>query len=123
MDTITQMFQDPFSLLMLGLLAVLIIFMFRSSRKRQAAARALQEGLKPGVEVMLQSGIYGTVLDVDNEGNKVSVQSSPGTTLVVHRNAISTIIPEPQPEALAEESSAVAPEFGENPDTDDKKKK
>lgn len=121
MDTITQMFQDPFSLLMLGLLAVLIIFMFRSSRKRQAAARALQEGLKPGVEVMLQSGIYGTVLDVDNEGNKVSVQSGPGTTLVVHRNAISTIIPEPQPETLAEESAASSPEFGENPDPDDKK--
>ena len=33
---------DPFTLIMLAVLAVLIFFMFRNSRKRQAEAKELQ---------------------------------------------------------------------------------
>lgn len=89
------LFSDPFTLLMLAALGLLIIFMFRSSRKRQAAARELQEKMQPGVEVMLQSGIFGTVVSIDEETNRVTVQSGPGTSLIIHRNAIASIVPEP----------------------------
>ncbi len=89
------LFADPFTLLMLGALGLLIIFMFRSSRKRQAAARELQEKMQPGVEVMLQSGIFATVTSIDEDSNRVTVESGPGTTLIVHRNAVASIVPEP----------------------------
>lgn len=95
------MFSDPFTLIMLAALAVLVVFMFRSNRKRQAAARELQDSMRPGVDVMLQSGIFGTIVDIDQENNRVTVQSGPGTTLIVHRNAVASIVPD------ATESAAV----------------
>lgn len=106
MEALQTMFSDPFSLLMLGALGVLIIFMFRSSRKRQAAAKELQASVQPGVEVMLQSGIFGTILDIDEENNRVTVQSGPGTTLVVHRNAVAQVVPVPEVPAEHPESSS-----------------
>lgn len=98
----TTLFADPFSLIMLAMLGLLIIFMFRSNRKRQAAQRELQEGMRPGVEVMLQSGVFGTIKSIDEEANRVTVESGPGTVLIVHRNAVANVVPE----AIPAESSS-----------------
>ena len=126
MDQLQTLFSDPFTLLMLAALGVLIIFMFRSNRKRQAAARDLQSNMQPGVEVMLQSGIFGTIVGIDEETNRVTVQSGPGTQLIVHRNAVANVVPV----APAEQSVTPAdddPEFGERsgddeaPEQNDKK--
>lgn len=76
---------------MLGLIALLIFFMFRNGRKRQQAMQELQAGLRPGAEVMLQSGIFATVESVDEEQNRVTVLSGT-STLVVHRNAVAQIV-------------------------------
>lgn len=105
---------DPMTLIMFGLIAVLIVFMIRNGRKRQQAAQEMQSKLRPGAEVMLQSGIYGTVEEVDEAENRVTVRSGT-STLVVHRNAVGQIIaPADSPEAPADE---VAPDddpaFGE----------
>lgn len=98
----TALFSDPFSLIMLAILGLLIIFMFRSNRKRQAAQRELQAGMKVGAEVMLQSGVFGTITAIDEEANRVTVESGPGTTLIVHRNAVANVVPE----AVAQEMPA-----------------
>ena len=82
---------DPISILMFGLIAVLIFFMFRNGKKRQAAMQQLQNGLRPGAEVMLQSGIFATVVSIDEEDNRLTVQSGT-STIVVHRNAVSQIV-------------------------------
>ncbi|MEB4616212.1 preprotein translocase subunit YajC [Leucobacter sp. M11] len=82
---------DPFSLIMLAVLALLIIFMFRNGRKRQQAIQQLQSGMQPGAEVMLQSGIFGTVLAVDAEDNRVTLKTG-DSIIEVHRNAIGNII-------------------------------
>lgn len=107
---------DPISLLMFGLIAVLIFFMFRNGKKRQKAMQELQSGLRPGAEVMLQSGIYGTILDINEEENRATIQSG-SSSLVVHRNAISQIV---TPVDAPVESGAAAdlapdddPAFGE----------
>ena len=108
--------MDPMTLIMLGLVAVLIFFMFRNSKKRQAQMAEMQNNMQPGAEVMLQSGIYGTIVSVDEEENRVTVQSGT-STLVVHRNAIGQVIT--PVDAPAEESEAATlapdddPEFGE----------
>lgn len=82
---------DPITILMFGLIAVLIFFMFRNGKKRQKAMQELQAGLRPGAEIMLQSGIYGTVVEMNDEENRATIQSG-SSTLVVHRNAISQIV-------------------------------
>lgn len=100
---------------MFGLIAVLIFFMFRNGKKRQAAMQELQNGLRPGAEVMLQSGIFGTVDSIDEAENRVTLVSG-GTTLVVHRNAVSQIVaPSEAPEADAADELAPDddPAFGQ----------
>lgn len=105
------------SIIMFALIAVLIIFMIRNGKKRQAAAREMQDNLRPGAEVMLQSGIYATVEELDEEANRVTVRSG-NSTLVVHRNAIGQIVtPVDGPAAADDETRELAPdddpEFGE----------
>lgn len=104
---------DPMTLIMFGLIAVLIIFMIRNGKKRQQAAREMQENLRPGAEVMLQSGIFATVEEVDEEENKLTVTSG-NSTLVVHRNAVGQIV---APANAPEDTKSLAPdddpEFGE----------
>lgn len=104
------------TLVMFGLIAVLIFFMFRNSKKRQAQVAEMQNNMQPGAEVMLQSGIFGTIIEIDDEENRVTVMSGT-STLVVHRNAIGQVVT--PVEASAEESEATSlapdddPEFGE----------
>src|SRR5690625_7087222 len=76
---------------MIALIGVLIIFMFRNSRKRRQQMQEMQDGLRPGAEIMLQSGIFGTVVDVDEEDGRVTIASG-SSTLVVHRQAVAQIV-------------------------------
>lgn len=105
---------DPMTLIMFALIAVLIIFMIRNGKKRQQAALEMQNNLRPGAEVMLQSGIYGTIEEVDEADNRVTVRSG-SSTLVVHRNAVGQIVTpaEPTEEAATEVAPDDDPEFGE----------
>ncbi len=110
------MVLDPLTLIMLAVLAVLIFFMFRNSRKRQAEQRELQSKVQPGATVMTNFGVFGTILSIDEEENRVELESSPGTVLTVHRQTIARVV-EPV-EAPAEAAAAIEgePEFGERVD-------
>jgi preprotein translocase subunit YajC len=112
-----------------ALLGVVIIFMFRSSRKRRADAQKLQTQMVPGVEVMTQHGIYGTLVSLDEENNEAIIETTPGTKLRVHRQTLARVV---EPDAVVtddEELEAEAgeitpasdPEFGER--TEDKPKR
>ena len=108
---------DPISILMFGLIAVLIFFMFRNGKKRQQAMQELQNGLRPGAEVMLQSGIFGTIESIDENENRATVRSG-SSTFVVHRNAISQIVtPVEGADDAVQATASFAPdddpEFGE----------
>ena len=107
---------DPITILMFALIAVLIFFMFRNGKKRQAAMQELQNGLRPGAEVMLQSGIFGTIESIDEADNLVTLRSGT-STFDVHRNAVSQIVT--PVDAPADEAPVAGlapdddPEFGE----------
>lgn len=114
---------DPLTLIMLAVLAVLIFFMFRNSRKRQAEAKELQSKVQPGAEVMTNFGVFGTILSIDEAENRVELETSPGTVLTVHRQTIARVVePVEGTDAPAEESidasepADAEPEFGERLD-------
>ncbi|GAA4366625.1 preprotein translocase subunit YajC [Agromyces bauzanensis] len=110
---------DPFTIIMLAVLAVLIFFMFRNSRKRQADARELRTKVQPGAKVMTNFGVFGTILSIDEDENQVLLETSPGTVLTVHRQAVARVV-EPVAAASATEVEPVAgdgePEYGERVD-------
>ncbi|XPP26008.1 MAG: preprotein translocase subunit YajC [Leucobacter sp.] len=105
---------DPIMIVMLALVVVLIFFMFRNGKKRQQAMAELQNNMRPGAEVMLQSGIYGVIEEVNEAENRVTVRSGT-STLVVHRNAVSQVISavDAPEEPVAEVAPDDDPEFGE----------
>jgi preprotein translocase subunit YajC len=108
---------DPFTIIMLAVLAVLIFFMFRNSRKRQADARELQSKVAPGAKVMTNFGVFGTILSIDEDENQVLLETSPGTVLTVHRQTVARVItPAEEPETVTAETTEGEPEFGERVD-------
>lgn len=118
---------DPLTIGMLVILALLIFFMFRSSRKRQKQAQELQSKVVPGAEVMTNFGLFGKVLSIDAENNKIELETSPGQVLTVHRQTVTRVVDEQPtdtvedaPVAPVEEAPAGEPEFGERvePTTD-----
>ena len=83
---------DPLTIGMLAVLAILVFFMFRNSRKRQREAAELQQKVQVGADVMTNFGVFGTILDIDEENNKVQLETSPGTVLTVHRQVVTRVI-------------------------------
>ena len=78
---------------LLPFVLILVAFYFlivRPARNRQRAALELQERLAPGVEVMTTSGIFGTVVGVDD--TSVQLEVAPGTTLRGAKPAVGQVL-------------------------------
>ncbi|MFF1633243.1 preprotein translocase subunit YajC [Leifsonia sp. NPDC058248] len=121
------------TIVMVVVLAALIFFMFRNSRKRQKEAAQTRSKMVPGVEVMTNFGLYGTLLSVNEDDNTALIETSPGTVVKVHRQVLARVV-EPKAEETTEiEAPAAAelnedhaipltePEFGERVDDASKK--
>lgn len=131
--------MDPLTLVMLAVLAVLVFFMFRNGRKRQKDQAALQSQMVAGAEVMTNFGMYGTILSIDEEANKVALEIAPGTVVHLHRQTIARVVEptvaesdselEPAPTAQLNQDTAIVmgePEFGQrvtDADSDEEPKK
>lgn len=80
------------------LLVVLLVFMFWSSRRRTQKAKAEQEQKArqtvPGAEVLLQGGLYGTIVAYDGENldQPAIVSIAPGVEIKVHSQAILRVV-------------------------------
>lgn len=80
------------------LLVLLLIFMFWSSRRRMAKQKSEQEAKArqtvPGAEVLLQGGLYGTIVsyDPDNLDQPAIVELAPGVDIKVHSQAILRVV-------------------------------
>jgi len=100
--------MDP-TLLMLPVLGVLIVFMFVNSRKRQKQMKADQEEKAtktvPGAKVLLQGGLYGTIVayDPENLDEPALVEIAPGTIIEVHSQAILRVV---EPKDAVDETDA-----------------
>ena len=72
---------------------IALVFWFlivRPQRRRQQQLASTQAALGPGTEVMLGSGIFGTVASLDDETLRIEV--APGTVVKVARQAVVRVI-------------------------------
>lgn len=80
------------------LLGALLVFMFWSSRRRMQRQKAEQEAKSrqtvPGAEVLLQGGLYGTIVayDPENLDQPAIVEIAPGVDIKVHSQAILRVV-------------------------------
>lgn len=72
------------------IIGVFWLFILRPARKRQRDAMALQRGLEVGSRVMLTSGVYGTVLAVEDDTLRLEVAA--GVALTVDRHAVARVV-------------------------------
>lgn len=125
------------AILMLVVLAALIFFMFRNSRKRQRDQAALRDKMQPGAEIMTNFGLYGKLLSVDEEDNTALVETTPGVIVKLHRQALSRVVEPAESESdesgeaaepaqtgpiLNPEANIAEPEYGERIDRGSAKK-
>lgn len=100
-------------LLLIVVLLLLVVFMFWNSRKRMKKMKEEQEQKArqtvPGVEVMLQSGIFGTIVsyDADDLDQPAEIEIAPGTVIKVHTQAIARIVTPAEVEESADELAAL----------------
>lgn len=90
------------TLILILAFAFLIFMMFRGRKKAQKQQEQLRSQLEPGSEVMTNFGLFGTVVAINPEDNKVTLEISPGTTATVHSQAIAKVVPAAAPAAQDE---------------------
>jgi preprotein translocase subunit YajC len=76
-----------FPLVLLG--GVFYFLLLRPNRTRQRQQQGLLASLKVGDEVMTAGGIFGTLKDIDEDEDVVTVEIAPGTDVRMLRRAIS----------------------------------
>jgi preprotein translocase subunit YajC len=92
--------QNSGQLLILAVFVAFAVWVLSRGRRQQREMQMTQSQVRPGAEVMMSSGLYGTVVDV--EDGTVRVETSPGTVSRWDRRAVARIIS--SPEVTAEET-------------------
>ena len=121
-----------FIIILVAMLAIMYLLLIRPQRAKQRAAQEMLNQLSPGDEVLTVGGIYGDVIEVEED--KVVLEIAEDVHIEVSRRAIAQIIhDEPIVEAdeepdeleeadeeLQDEAEAEAedaePDAGETPD-------
>ena len=109
--------MDPTLILIAVALAAFIFFQFRSSKKRQKEAAERLATLLPGVEVMTNFGLYGTLVSMDEEENIATLEIAPGVLVKMHRQVVLKAVDAPVEETLEEkpaDDEAAGPELNES---------
>ena len=109
-------------IILFGLLAVMLVFMFLNTRKRQRQMKEQQEQKAsqtvPGAKVLLQGGLYGTVVSYDpvDLDKPAQIEIAPGVVIEVHSQAILRVVDPTEAEDSAEEDAADDAVVEEHPD-------
>ena len=84
-------------------LPVVLFLMMRSQRRKAAQQQALQRAAEVGDEIMTTSGIFGTIVDEDEDQGTVVVQIAPGTNITMIRAGIARVVTEDEDDVSDED--------------------
>lgn len=107
--------MDPLTIMMLAVLALMVVFMIRNSRKQKADREALASKVVKGAKVMTTSGIFGTIVSLDEAENEIVLETMPGTKLRLHRQSVVSIIDKPVVEKPAVASASTTKSVAAKP--------
>lgn len=94
-------------LFMFAAIGFLIVMMVMNSRKRKKQQSELNTALKAGAWVMLSNGIVGEIVELTDD--RVTIESTPGTKLLVVKAAVARIVDAPEkPKAVAKAAAKPA---------------
>jgi preprotein translocase subunit YajC len=87
-------------IVVIAVLVVWLIFV-RPQRRKQTQQQQMVSELQVGDEVLTAGGIYGTIVQIEDD--EITVEIAPQTRVRVARRAIAGVITEPEPEETAPE--------------------
>jgi preprotein translocase subunit YajC len=120
--------MDPTLVFLVIALGAFIVFQVFQGRKRKRETEDRQSKFLPGIEIMTNYGLYGTIVSIDEDRNLVILETSPGVEIKVHRQTILKVADYDTPAAgeddavgddevteidAAADRDGAAPEFGE----------
>lgn len=79
------------------ILAAFWLLIIRPARNKQRAQAAMQQQLRVGAEVMMTSGLYGTVRAIEDD--VVVLETAPGVTMRWAKPAVARILTPAEPES------------------------
>ena len=82
------------SLLLLLGMPVMLFLMMRSQRRKASQQQSLQRSAGIGSEIMTTAGIFGTIVDEDEDEGTIILEIAPGTQIKLIRGAISRVVSE-----------------------------
>lgn len=112
-----------FLIMIVGFIVLMYFVMIRPQKKRQREQQDMQNQVESGARVMTIGGLYGTVVDSDEE--TVTLEASDDVFLVFARQAIARVLPteeaaaEPEPELTDEEATLTDEDLEKLRSTDD----
>jgi preprotein translocase subunit YajC len=77
---------------------VFYFLLIRPQQRRAKAQQALLRSVEVGDEVVTTSGIIGTITDIDDDDDIVTVEVGPGTNVRMLRGGIGRILSEDEPD-------------------------
>jgi preprotein translocase subunit YajC len=92
---------------LLPLVAIALLFwllIIRPASRRQKDQARMQASVAQGDQVMLTSGIFGTVTELDDD--RLMLELAPGVVVRVARGAIGSVVPTEQPDGEPAEGDA-----------------
>ncbi|MFJ2521448.1 preprotein translocase subunit YajC [Cellulosimicrobium cellulans] len=106
--------MDISFILILALAAGAMFLMTSRTRKQQREAQNFRATLAPGQEVMTGSGMFGTIVDVDEDADVITIESTPGNQSRWLRAAIAKLVEPPveTEETETDETSETAAVYG-----------
>jgi preprotein translocase subunit YajC len=84
--------SSPITLIILLGLPVMLYLMMRSQRRKVSQQQAVQRSAEVGDEILTTSGIFGTIVDEDEDDGTVVVEIAPGTRITMIRGGIARVV-------------------------------
>lgn len=95
---------SPVILLLLLGMPVMLFLMMRSQRRKASQQQNLQRSAGIGSEIMTTAGIFGTIVDEDEDEGTIILEIAPGTQIKLIRGAISRVVSADDDEEYDEDS-------------------
>jgi preprotein translocase subunit YajC len=102
---------DPTFLILIVVLLGLMFFMTSRQRKQQKAQQEFRSELAPGQEVMTGSGMFGTIVEIDDATDTITIDSA-GSRSRWLRAAIAKRVDTPAHESVEADVTEQSPTAG-----------
>lgn len=81
-------FDISFLVMIIAIFAIMYFFMIRPQQKRQKEIQKFRDSLRPGMEVVTAGGVHGTIKEINEVSNTVTLEIAPDVKVKIEKSHI-----------------------------------